>query len=87
MTKRIFSLQIGMDLIRQLQQWKYMRKRINTIHMYSEITSGRVLSGELLYTEILEVHLFAYRLFHEEFSSRRLKRKLHETVCRQMQTN
>ena len=36
--------------------------------MYSGITSGRVLSGELLYTEILEVNLFAfaYRLFRRE---------------------
>ena len=34
------------------------------------ITSGRVLDGELLYTKILEVNLFAfaYRLFHEDFS-------------------
>ena len=34
--------------------------------MYSGITSGRVLDGELLYTKILEVNLFAfaYRLFH-----------------------
>ena len=42
-----------------------------TIHMYSGITSGRVLNGELLYTKILEVNLFAfaYRLFHEDFSS------------------
>ena len=42
----------------------------NTIHMYSGITSGRVLSGELLYTKILEVNLFAFanRLFHEYFS-------------------
>ena len=33
--------------------------------MYSGITSGRVLDGELLYTKILEVNLFAfaYRLF------------------------
>ena len=30
----------------------------NTIHMYSGITSGRVLDGELLYTKILEVNLF-----------------------------
>ena len=46
-------------------------KRHNTIHMYSGITSGRVLDGELLYTKILEVNLFAfaYRLFHEDFSS------------------
>ena len=29
----------------------------NTIHMYSGITSGRVLDGELLYTKILEVNL------------------------------
>ena len=35
--------------------------------MYS---SGRVLNGELLYTQILEVNLFAlaYRLFHRDFS-------------------
>ena len=34
------------------------------------ITSGSVLDGELLYTEILEVNLFAfpYRPFHEDFS-------------------
>ena len=32
----------------------------NTIHMYSGITSGRVLDGELLYTKILEVNLFAF---------------------------
>ena len=30
---------------------------IYTIHMYSGITSGRVLNGELLYTKILEVNL------------------------------
>ena len=43
---------------------------INTIHMYSGITSGRVLNGELLYTKILEVNLFAfaYRLFRRDFS-------------------
>ena len=36
--------------------------------MYSEITSGRVLDGELLYTKIIEVNLFAfaYRLLHED---------------------
>ena len=28
--------------------------------MYSGITSGRVLDGELLYTKILEVNLFAF---------------------------
>ena len=50
----------------------------NAIHMYSGITSGKVLDGELLYTKILEVNLFAMY--------RRLQRNLHETVCRQMQT-
>ena len=37
--------------------------------MYSGITSGRVLNGELLYTKILEVNLFAfaYRLFRGDF--------------------
>ena len=37
--------------------------------MYSGITSDRVLNGELLYTKILEVNLFAfaYRLFRREF--------------------
>ena len=64
------------------------------IQIYFGITSGRVLDGELLYTRILEVNLFAfaYKLFHEDFSPieaepRRLERNLHETVCRQMQTN
>ena len=52
----------------------------NTIQVYSGITSGRVLDGELLYTKILEVNLFAAE-------PRRLKRNLHETVCRQMETN
>ena len=61
-----------------------------------------MLDGELLYTKILEINLFAfgYRLFHEDFSPRdiflerapsrephRLERNHHETVCRQMQTN
>ena len=38
--------------------------------MYSGITSGRVLDGELLYTKILQVNLFAfaYKLFHEDIS-------------------
>ena len=42
----------------------------HVIQIYSGITSGRVLDGELLYTKILEVNLsaFAYRLFHEDFS-------------------
>ena len=50
---------------------------VHTIHMYSEITSGRVLNGELLYTKILEVNLFAfaYRLFRRDFSP------LDETYC------
>ena len=38
--------------------------------MYYELTSGRVLDGELLCTKILVVNLlaFAYRLFHRNFS-------------------
>ena len=58
-----------------------------TIHMYSGITSGRVLNGELLYTKILEVNLFAfaYRLFRRDFSP--LDGTYYETVCMQMQTN
>ena len=38
--------------------------------MCSGITSGKVLDGELLYTKILEVNLFAfaYALFHRAFS-------------------
>ena len=37
--------------------------------IYAGITRGRVLNGELLYTYILELNLFAfaYRLFHEDF--------------------
>ena len=56
------------------------------IQIYSRITSGRVLGGGLLYTEILKVNLFvfAYRLFHEDFSpiyeASYLERNLHETV-------
>ena len=43
-------------------------KRI--IQIYSLITCGRVVDGELLYTEIIEVNLvaLAYRLFHKDFS-------------------
>ena len=43
----------------------------NIIQICSGITSGSVLDGELLYTMILEVNLFAftYRLFHADFSS------------------
>ena len=59
------------------------------IQIYSGITSGRVVGGELLYTEMQEVNLFAfaYRLFHEDFSQIYEERNLHETVCRQIQTN
>ena len=32
----------------------------NIIHIYPGITSGRVLNGELLYTKIPEVNLFAF---------------------------
>ena len=48
--------------------------------MYSGITSGRVLNGELLYTKILKVNLFAfaYRLFHRDFSP------INGTVCPKM---
>ena len=42
---------------------------IHIIQIYSGITSGTVLDGELLYTKILEnLFVFAYRLFHEDFS-------------------
>ena len=39
------------------------------IQIYSGITSGRVVDGELFCTEILEVNVFAfaYRLFQEDF--------------------
>ena len=49
---------------------KITQCNINIIQVYSGITRGRVLDGELLYTEILEVNLFAfaYRLFHNDFS-------------------
>ena len=49
---------------------KMLKKLTHIIQIYSGITSGRVLDGELLYTEILEVNLFAfaYRLLHEDFS-------------------
>ena len=67
--------------------------------MYSGITSGRVLDGEILYAKILEVNLFAslthcfieispHSTGHFECKmSRRVRRNLYETVCRQMQTN
>ena len=48
----------------------------NTIHMYSGIISGNL-------------SVFVYRLFYEDFlsiyGSCRLKKNLHETVCRQVQ--
>ena len=31
----------------------------NTMHMYSGITSGRVLDGQLLYTMILDAHMYS----------------------------
>ena len=45
-------------------------QNIATIHMYSGITSGRVLDGELPHTKTPEVNLFAFasRLFNEDFS-------------------
>ena len=48
--------------------------------MYSGITSGRVLDGELLYTKILEVNLFAfaYRLLYIEIS---LQSTGHIAIC------
>ena len=50
--------------------------QIYIIQIYSGITSRRVLDGELLYTKILDVNIFAfaYRLFHEDF-------------CKEMHTN
>ena len=53
------------------------------MYMYSGITSGRVLDGELLYTKILEVNLFAfaYRLFDEDFSSIDGTLQLLESLC------
>ena len=53
--------------------------------MYSGITSGRLLDGELLYTKILEVNFFAfaYRLFHEDFSS--IDRTLQ--ICKERETD
>ena len=59
--------------------------------MYSGITSGRVLDGELLYTKILEVNLFAfaYRLFHGDFSPidgtlREISMKQYVGKCKQI---
>ena len=50
--------------------WDNVANKLHIVQIYSGITSGRVLDGELLYAEILEVNLFAfaYRLFHEDFS-------------------
>ena len=67
--------------------------------MYSGITSGRVLDGELLYTTILELICLPTDCFIEislkstghiasvRNMSRWLERNLYKTVCRQMQTN
>ena len=49
-----------MFLSHYFQVHVYIYIYIYTIHMYSGITSGRVLNGELLYTKILEVNLFAF---------------------------
>ena len=58
-------MQVSDNINIYLEHFKY-----HIIQIYSRITSGRVLDGELLYTAILEVNLFAfaYRLFHEDFS-------------------
>ena len=50
--------------------------------MYSGITSGRVLNGELLYTKILEVNLFAfaYRLFRRDFSLSNVEKSLRNSL-------
>ena len=55
MTITIKTKQHRIPLVLCLFSYKY-----NTIYMYSGITSGRVLNGELLYTKILEVNLFAF---------------------------
>ena len=58
----------------RLLPWSFIHIKsevyFHIIQICSRITSGRVLDGELLYTKILEVNLFAfaYRLFHEDFS-------------------
>ena len=75
-----------------MKQPQYLNKFCaHIIQIYSGITSGRVLDGELLYTKILEVNLFAYayRLLHEDFSPKpsRLEITFHEKVCRHMQIN
>ena len=44
----------------ETQSEEILRSVINTFHMYSGITSGRVLDGEFLYTKILEGNLFAF---------------------------
>ena len=62
--------------------------------MYSGITSGRVLNGELLYTKILEVNLFAFA-YRANANGELLYTKILEVnlfafayrICRQMQTN
>ena len=57
-------------MVKGYPQSSLYKNSYNTIYMYSGITSGRVLNGELLYTKILEVNLFAfaYRLFRRDFS-------------------
>ena len=80
MHPHIYSLSLGCSVTRSFCDKTILHcisihcSKINkfkyTIHVYSGITSGRVLDGALLYTKILEVNLFAfaYRLFHRDFS-------------------
>ena len=79
---RFISLTRFISLIHVLYHLKNRMVRIHTyiytnmhitIHMYSGITSGRVLDGELLYTKILEVNLFAFTY--------RLCTNIHIYVC------
>ena len=60
-------------------QFTFILMLTHIIQIYSGITSGRVFDGELLYTKILEADLFvfAYRLFHEDFSP--IDGSLHDT--------
>ena len=52
------------------QEKKRYKHIYNSDLSWIGITSGRVRDGEVLYTKILEVTLFAfaYRLSHEDFS-------------------
>ena len=63
-------LPISSVVYKLLLETSYQLSKELIIQIYSGITSGRVLNGELLYTKILEVNLyaFAFRLFHEDFA-------------------